>query len=167
MGFKTLWITHTIDLLNQSYNRAKNNFESVGLGKIANGRIQIGTHITFATVQTLSKIDLQEYADEWDCIVVDECHRICGTPASAGMFYKVINKLIARYEDTDRIISTFNADNAVSQTFLIEGIRGSGKTVLMTTVAKKLEEEKDWIVINLNPTMDLLSNFAIFDVFVL
>lgn len=25
-------------------------------------------------------------------------HRICGTPASAGMFYKVINKLIARYK---------------------------------------------------------------------
>ena len=76
-------------------------------------------------------------------------------------FGKQPNKLIARYEDTDRIISTFNADNAVSQTFLIEGIRGSGKTVLMTTVAKKLEEEKDWIVINLNPTMDLLSNFAV------
>ena len=39
LGLKTLWITHTIDLLNQSYNRAKTNFENVGLGKIANGRI--------------------------------------------------------------------------------------------------------------------------------
>jgi len=98
LGLKTLWVTHTIDLLNQSYDRAKNNFEYVGLGKIANGKIQIGTHITFATVQTLKSIDLQEYADIWDCIVVDECHRICGTPAKAGMFYKVINKLIARYK---------------------------------------------------------------------
>lgn len=98
LKFKTLWITHTIDLLNQSYNRAKDNFEGVGLGRIANGKIEIGTHITFATVQTLSKLVLQEYADTWDCIVVDECHRVCGTPASAGMFYKVINKLIARYK---------------------------------------------------------------------
>lgn len=98
IGLKTLWITHTIDLLNQSYDRAKSNFENIGLGKIANGKIEIGTHITFATVQTLKSIDLQSYADTWDCIIVDECHRICGTPAKAGMFYKVINKLIARYK---------------------------------------------------------------------
>lgn len=98
LGLKTLWITHTIDLLNQSYNRANSNFEGVGLGKIANGKIDIGTHITFATVQTLKSIDLQSYADTWDCIIVDECHRICGTPARAGMFYKVINKLVARYK---------------------------------------------------------------------
>ncbi len=71
------------------------------------------------------------------------------------------NKLIMRYEDTDRIISTFCADNAVSQTFLIEGIRGSGKTVLMTTVANQLIDRKEWIIINLNPTMDLLSNLAL------
>lgn len=98
LGLKTLWITHTIDLLNQSYSRAKNNFNNIGLGKIANGKIEIGTHITFATVQTLKSIDLQEYADTWDCIIVDECHRVCGTPAKAGMFYKVINKLVARYK---------------------------------------------------------------------
>lgn len=98
LGLKTLWITHTIDLLNQSYERAKCNFEGVGLGKIANGKIQIGTHITFATVQTLSHIDLQSYADVWDCVIVDECHRVCGTPAKAGMFYKVINKFVARYK---------------------------------------------------------------------
>lgn len=98
LGLKTLWITHTIDLLNQSYDRAKSNFENVGLGKIANGKINIGTHITFATVQTLKSIDLQEYADTWDCIIVDECHRVCGTPAKAGMFYKVISKLVARFK---------------------------------------------------------------------
>lgn len=98
IGLRTLWITHTIDLLNQSYERAKENFENIGLGKIANGKIEIGTHITFATVQTLKSIDLQSYADIWDVIVVDECHRVCGTPAKAGMFYKVINKLVARYK---------------------------------------------------------------------
>lgn len=98
LGLKTLWITHTIDLLNQSYERAKSNFENVGLGKIANGKIQVGTHITFATVQSLKSMDLQAYADEWDCIIVDECHRVCGTPAKAGMFYKVINRLVARYK---------------------------------------------------------------------
>ena len=98
LGLKTLWITHTIDLLNQSYRRAKDNLEGVGMGKIANGKIEIGTHVTFATVQTLKSIDLQSYADTWDCVIVDECHRVCGTPAKAGMFYQVINKLVARYK---------------------------------------------------------------------
>ena len=85
-------------MLNQSYNRAKSNLEGIGLGKIANGKIDIGTHITFATVQTLKSIDLQAYADTWDCVIVDESHRVCGTPASAGMFYKVMNQLVARYK---------------------------------------------------------------------
>lgn len=72
LKLKTLWITHTHDLLNQSYDRAKSNLEDVGLGKIAAGKINIGTHITFATVQTLSKMDLSQYKNEWDCIIVDE-----------------------------------------------------------------------------------------------
>ena len=42
-------------------------------------------------------------------------------------FGKQPNKYISRYEDTDKIISTFNAGNPISQTFLIEGIRGSGR----------------------------------------
>ena len=77
LGYKALWIASTIDLINQSYNRARDNFTNIGIGKIVSGKIEIGTHITFATVQTLSKIDLQEYANEFDIIVVDECHRIC------------------------------------------------------------------------------------------
>ena len=85
---------------------------------------------------------------------------IIGNPFTIT-FGKQPNKLISRFEDTDRIISNFSADNAVSQTFLIEGIRGSGKTVLMTTVANLLANDKNWVVINLNPMMDLLSNFAI------
>ncbi len=72
LGLKTLWITHTHDLLNQSFGRAKDNMENVGLGKIAAGKIDIGTHITFATVQTLVKMDLTQYKNEWDCIIVDE-----------------------------------------------------------------------------------------------
>ncbi len=76
-------------------------------------------------------------------------------------FGKQPGRLISRYEDIDEITSTFDSDNPVSQTYIIEGVRGSGKTVLMTTVAKVLAEGKDWIIINLNPAMDLLSNFAI------
>ena len=76
-------------------------------------------------------------------------------------FGKQPNRQISRYEDVDKIVSTFDSENPISQTFLIEGIRGSGKTVLMTTVAKQLESMNEWIVINLNPTMELLPNFAL------
>lgn len=72
LGVKTLWLTHTIDLLNQSYTRAKDNFDNIKVSKIANGKIDIADNITFSTVQTLCKADLSQYKNEWSCIVVDE-----------------------------------------------------------------------------------------------
>lgn len=71
------------------------------------------------------------------------------------------NKIIARYEEQDTIISTFTAENPVSQTYLIEGVRGSGKTVLMTSIAKTISDDERWMVINLNPTLDLLTELAL------
>nr|DAT81685.1 MAG TPA: DNA helicase [Caudoviricetes sp.] len=97
IGYKTLWITHTIDLLNQAYDTAKRN-GITGLGKITNGKVEIGSNITYATVQTLSKLDLTKYKDTWGTIIVDECHRVCGTPAAVTMFYKCISSLSARYK---------------------------------------------------------------------
>lgn len=72
LGYRALWCTHTLDLLNQSYTRAKNKLENVGLGRITGGKVELGSHITFATIQTLSKMDLSEYSDMFDVIVVDE-----------------------------------------------------------------------------------------------
>ena len=67
---------------------------------------------------------------------------------------------ITRYEDLDTIIETFRADRPVTQTMLIEGIRGSGKTVLMTMAANRLRNDNSWVVVNLNPALDLLSGLA-------
>lgn len=72
LGLKSLWLTNTKDLLNQSYSRAKDNFEDIKISKIENGKIDISEGITFATVQTLCKTDLSQYKNEWDCIFVDE-----------------------------------------------------------------------------------------------
>ena len=76
-------------------------------------------------------------------------------------FGKSPNEIISRYEYVTDIISTFKSENPISNAYLIEGIRGSGKTVLMTSIEKELETEKDWIIIDLNSTQDLLSDFAI------
>lgn len=96
----TLWITHTQDLLKQSLERAMNNFDipKKCFGTITQGKINIGTHITFATVQTLSKIDLKKIENQFDVIIVDECHRVGGSPTNIMMFYKCLSNLNARYK---------------------------------------------------------------------
>ena len=75
-------------------------------------------------------------------------------------FGKQPNEYISRYENTDTILSTFEAENPISQAYLIEGIRGSGKTVLMTSITNELNNDKDWIVIDLNSTQDLINDCA-------
>lgn len=75
-------------------------------------------------------------------------------------FGKQPNTYISRYESVEDIVSTFTADNPRSQTYLISGIRGSGKTVLMTSVANELKKSEDWVVVNLNSAQPLLSELA-------
>lgn len=93
LKLKTLWLTHTLDLVQQSYNRAKTYLGRENLGIIASGKVDIGEFITFATVQTMSKLNIDLYAKEFDCVIVDECHRISGTPTNITMFSKVLNNL--------------------------------------------------------------------------
>lgn len=75
-------------------------------------------------------------------------------------FGKSPNEIISRYELVNEIITAFKSNTPVSHAYLIEGIRGSGKTVLMTSIEKEIAKEKDWLVIDLNSTQDLLSDFA-------
>ena len=67
-GRRALWVTHTLDLLRQSRDRALQYMDKDLLGTITEGKVNIGKGITFATVQTLSKLDLSQYKDMWDLI---------------------------------------------------------------------------------------------------
>lgn len=99
IGGRCLWLTHTYDLLNQSMSRAKSVLiTSAKYGKITAGKVDIGEGITFATVQTLSKLDLSQYKSTWDVIIVDECQHCCGSPTKVTQFYKVVNSLSSRYK---------------------------------------------------------------------
>ena len=95
---KSLWLCTTIDLLNQSRDRALQYMNKDLIGTITAGKVNIGKGVTFATVQTLSKLDLSQYKDMWDVIIVDECHRVCGSPTQLSMFSKVLNSLSARHK---------------------------------------------------------------------
>lgn len=64
---------------------------------------------------------------------------------------------IERPLQVNEIINAFTAEPVNQQIFLLTGIRGSGKTVMMTDISHKLNERNDWIVIELNPSTDLLN----------
>lgn len=93
LGCKTLWLTHTVELLQQSRKRAAEYMDSSLFGEITAGKVNIGKGITFATVQTLVKQDLTKLKDAWDCIIVDECHRVCGSPTTFNQFGRVLSSL--------------------------------------------------------------------------
>lgn len=100
IGGRCLWLTHTKDLLNQSMDRARSVYDCSAdmFGTITGGKINIGKGITFATVQSMAKIDLAEYKDYWDIVVVDECHKAIGSPTKVMQFYKVVSSLSCRYK---------------------------------------------------------------------
>lgn len=99
VGGKALWLTHTQDLLNQSKKRAESVLQIDGsFGTITEGKADIGTHITFATVQTFSRMDLSQYRNEFDIIVVDECQHAAAGAETVTQFYKVLSGLTARYK---------------------------------------------------------------------
>lgn len=93
---KTLWVTHTLDLLRQS-KRAYKEFYGGKVGEIAQGKVDI-QDVTFATVQTLNNLDLPKYRNEWSLLIIDEAHRVGGTPNRVMMFYKVLTNLNAKYK---------------------------------------------------------------------
>lgn len=117
---KALWITHTQDLLTQSFVRAAQYFQRETLGTITAGKVNIGSHMTFATVQTLCKLDLSKYRDVWDVIIVDECHRLAGTPNQVTMFYRVMNSLAARYK-YGLSATVHRSDGMIKSTFAVLG----------------------------------------------
>ena len=96
IGKKTLWLTHTLDLVKQSKDRFETYLQAE-VGMISSGKANI-KDVTFATVQTLSKMDLDKLKYEFSVVIVDECHRVTGSPAKLGMFYKVLNSLACRYK---------------------------------------------------------------------
>ena len=67
---------------------------------------------------------------------------------------------ISRITQTNQIINNFRAEVPSNQIFMITGVRGSGKTVMMTNIAGEMRKDKDWIVLELNPTRDLLQSLA-------
>ena len=95
---RALWLCHTADLLNQSRDRALRYIDESLIGTITEGKVNIGVGVTFATVQTMANLELTQYRDYWDVVIVDECHRVSSSASTFTRYEKVLNHLSARHK---------------------------------------------------------------------
>lgn len=99
-GMRTLWLTHTKELLNQSKAVGEMLLGKVDgrVGTITDGKVNPGSTITYATVQTMAKLDPKDYKHEYNCVICDEVHRVCKSVTSYTQFSWVLNNIAAEYK---------------------------------------------------------------------
>lgn len=117
---RALWLCNKHDLIKQSMERAAQFIDSSMFGTITEGKVDVGIGITFATVQTLCKIDLTQMRDYWDVIIIDECHNACASATSFTMYEKVLNHLSARHK-IGLTATDHRADGLIKATFALIG----------------------------------------------
>ena len=98
IGKRFLWLTHTKDLVKQSYDRFMKLYPNMQIGRIGDGKVEFGRDGTIATIQTMEKLDPELYKNEFAVVMTDEAHRIAGSPTLQKMFVKVIETIPARYK---------------------------------------------------------------------
>ena len=69
-------------------------------------------------------------------------------------------EMIPRSRLQEDLVHSFSGEYPSQHVSIITGVRGSGKTVFMTSICKVFQQEKDWIVVELNPDRDLLQSLA-------
>ena len=75
-------------------------------------------------------------------------------------FGQLPSSYINREHVSDKICNDFCLDYPLSHIYIISGVRGSGKTVLLTNVSKNIEKKKDWVVVDVNPNREILEQIA-------
>ena len=63
--------------------------------------------------------------------------------------------LVPRDKEYISVVDVFESEHPMTYGYVITGVRGCGKTVLMTSLQNHFNEKKDWCVLRLNPDMDL------------
>ena len=94
---KTLFITHTKDLVKQASERCRDNMICT-ISFITEGKVDLSGNIVFATVQTLVKNLDKIPQNEFGLVITDECHRVAVNTQSVGMFRECIEYFAAYYK---------------------------------------------------------------------
>ncbi len=80
-------------------------------------------------------------------------------PYTVG-FGRIPEHYISRDTVIDEIINSFNSDIVKEQAYKLTGIRGTGKTVTLTAIEKKLREDKRWVVIGVRPEANIIEELV-------
>ena len=76
------------------------------------------------------------------------------------VFGKEPSAMILRIDQTNQILESISSTNPAYQAYMITGVRGSGKTVMLTNIIHLLAKQPDWIIIELNPERDMLQSMV-------
>ncbi len=66
--------------------------------------------------------------------------------------------MIPRDNEFMGVVSVFESDNPMTYGYVITGVRGCGKTVLMTALQNYFAQKDNWFVLRLNPDIDLFES---------
>ena len=135
IGKKALWLTHTKDLLKQAAKDMKNLYPKLDIGYITEGKVDIGNDITIATVQTLENINPRYYANEFETVIVDECHHVSGSVTFSKMFQKILDNISARYK-FGLSATAYRADSLTKTMYTTLGMNPMGTFEPIYTVAR-------------------------------
>lgn len=79
-------------------------------------------------------------------------------------FSKTPEQTYIATDKLDEILENFSYDSPSESVYKITGVRGSGKTVILAKVEEEMRknpfQEKGWLVLDLNPTRDMLVQLA-------
>ena len=67
---------------------------------------------------------------------------------------------IDRVSKTDEIINNFDERSPSNRAYMIMGVRGSGKTVLLSYLSDHYSQKENWIVVNVSPETDIINKIA-------
>ena len=73
---------------------------------------------------------------------------------------KTPKSIVERLSDASSVINDFTMDESPNMSYIITGLRGTGKTVLLRSLNRFFENLDDWFVIDVNPQTEILSSFS-------
>ena len=75
-------------------------------------------------------------------------------------FGKLPTTFIGRMDTIAEIENDFCSDFPLSNVYIISGVRGCGKTVLLNKIYSIFSEKEEWVVVKINPNRDILEQIA-------
>lgn len=75
-------------------------------------------------------------------------------------FGKIPLKLLSRHQIVHDVINTFNNANPETESYILTGPRGCGKTVLLSQIKNEFNNLDDWITVDLNSCMEMHEQLA-------